>query len=55
MEAIIRTLRDVAWDMWDHRNHVYHSQTQPQWTDAITNLEKVIHQQFEVAENKLSA
>ena len=55
MEAIIRKLWDVAWDMWDHRNHVYHSQTQPQWTDAITNLEKVIHQQFEVAENELSA
>ena len=54
MEAIIRKLWDVAWDMWDHRNHVYLSTPQSQWSDALVNLDRVIYQQYETAEAELS-
>ena len=50
LQALIKKVWEVSWDMWDHRNHVRTTTTTPAMRREIENLNEQIVEQFEEGE-----
>jgi hypothetical protein len=46
-ELLIAKLIDVAWDMWEHRNHVQHAPDNPRRLKALSALDQALLEELE--------
>jgi hypothetical protein len=52
-ELLIVKLLDVAWDMWDHRNHVQHAPDNPRKQKAISALDQAVLEELQQGQGVL--
>jgi hypothetical protein len=46
-ELLIVKLVEVAWDMWDHRNHSQNVPDNPRWLKALTALDHAVLEELQ--------